>query len=193
MLRNYGEALQKCGPKAALDRTLWLAATSRNAAAIRRELVADVIEACLSPGVMTFDQLTNTILAGSEATSDAGEQRGAAARLQTTVIPPSIARELLRRVIQSLLDRKRLSHFRESARRNGFVDLVAVHIRELKQHGLDAATYAKAAAHHDRSAEHRELAMIYTEYQHQLDSHALCDDEGRHLAAISRLAADQCP
>ena len=91
-LRQYRDALRQAGPIAAVDRTLWLAPTSRTAAAIRQQLVADGLDACLAPGVMTFDQLSNIILSTGEATSVAG-------------IKTSSARELLRRVIQTVVDR----------------------------------------------------------------------------------------
>ena len=96
-------------------------------------------------------------------------------------------------MIKTVLHRGELTHFRDAANRRGFIDLVAHHIRELKEHGLDPAAYAKAAAAHDRAAEHRELAIIYAEYQRQLDAHALTDAEGRHIEARNRLAAGAAP
>ncbi len=187
MLGQYRDALRQAGPpglslsKSPIDRTLWLAPTSRGAAAIRQQLVADGLTACLSPGIMTFDQLTGLILASSERSRTAAG------------ISPAARRELLRRVLKTIVGRGELSHFRDAARRAGFIDLVANHIRELNEHGIDPAAYAKAGAGHDRAAEHRELALIFAEYERQLDSHALCDADGRHNAARALLAADACP
>src|SRR5262245_2477978 len=115
MLRQYRDAVCRAGPQGEFDRALWLAPTSRTAATVRQQLT-DGLDACLTPGVMTFDQLTKLILTSGEAPP-------------STFIPASTARELLRRALQSLVDQKRLSHFRDAARRAGFVDLVATHLR----------------------------------------------------------------
>jgi ATP-dependent helicase/nuclease subunit B len=179
LLRQYRSAVRAAAP-AAIGRTLWIAPNERAAASVRRQIVTDGLDACLSPGVTTFDRLPNLILSSREAGPPVG-------------ISAALTRELLRRVITTLAGRGQLTHYGDAARRNGFVDLVTKHIRELKRQRIDPIAYSKAATRHERAAEHGELALIYTEYQRQLDSHALCDSAGRHTIACAALVNDDCP
>jgi ATP-dependent helicase/DNAse subunit B len=180
MVRLYREALRRAGPTGVFDRALWLAPTSRNATLIREQLLADGLDACLAPRIVTFDELTDLILATGATAPAVG-------------LTAAMQRELLRRIIAHSLDADQLTHFADAAGRNGFVDLLAEHIRELQRHGVSPAAYAKSSLRRDRSAEHRELAMLYAEYERQLQSNQLADNESRHAAARDALAANNCP
>ena len=136
------------GQSAGLDRVLWLAPSSRSVAAVRELLIARGLDACLSPGVMTFDNL-----------ADAHSARGQELGLRP--IAPVLQRELLRRVIVRALEDGALKYFADAARRSGFVELLAEHIRELKRHDISPAAYEKISAARGQSPQHRELARLY--------------------------------
>ena len=74
----------------AAGQSLWLAPTARAASAVRDALIDRGVEACLAPGVQTFDGLAKQIISG--------------AKQKVRPISPVAERELLRRVIAAALE-----------------------------------------------------------------------------------------
>ncbi len=162
-----------------LQRLLWLAPSSRAAAAVRDEIIARGTAACLGPGVLTFDELAKLIVAAS--------------KLKMRPISPVLERELLRRVIAASLAAGGLEFYAEAAGRAGFVDLLAEHIRELKRRDIRPEAYSRIVANRGQSQPQQELARLYAGYERQRTSHGLADEEGLHWAARDALADGACP
>ncbi|MEX0585096.1 MAG: hypothetical protein WD176_00535, partial [Pirellulales bacterium] len=160
-------------------RLLWLAPSSRSVTAVREQLIARGLDACLGPGVVTFDDLAEQILFASNS--------------KTRPISPVLQRELLRRVIARALDGEALKFFAEAASRSGFAELLAEHIRELKRHDISPQAYEKIAATRGQPQPHQELARLYADYERQLTAHGLRDEEGTHWIARDALASGACP
>ncbi len=180
LLDRYRQVLRQAGRDGAVGRALWLAPTLRGAAAVRQALLHGGLEACLDPGVLTFDELADRVLTASGN------------RLRR--ISPSMQRALLARIVNRAVADNWLNALRESATRSGFVDLVADHLRELRRRGITADAYAQAAARlPGPSDQHLELARLYSEYARRLATATLCDREGHLWAARDLLAAGACP
>ncbi|HEX3600377.1 MAG TPA: UvrD-helicase domain-containing protein, partial [Lacipirellulaceae bacterium] len=174
LLTRYQHALGR-GRSDGSGRVLWLAPSARSAAMIRDSLVAHGQRASLAPGITTFEELTKHIVA--------------AANLKIRRISKVAERELIRRAVASIQQKKRFKFFAEAALRSGFIDLVAFHIRELRERDIRPAQYARIASASSRDKlRHQELAFLYTEYDRQLTMHGLCDAEGYHWAARDALA-----
>jgi ATP-dependent helicase/nuclease subunit B len=171
LLRRYAEVV-RTGPLP-LSRTLWLVPTGRAAAQLRLQLLEFVTDACLSPGVMTFINFAERILSGSQS------------RLRP--IPPPLERELIRRAVREAIQRGELEFFAQAAQRDGFVDLVADHIRELRRHGINAPLYSRLGAGAHNSSQHQELSKLYNSYQQHLTANALVDGEGIVWAACDAM------
>jgi ATP-dependent helicase/DNAse subunit B len=176
LLELYRSALREAAP--AVGRTLWIAPTSRSAAAVREQLVAGRLDGCLAPGVVTFDELTDRVLAEAEA--------------RIRPISASCQRDLIRRLVAAATCREGGSSI-TAASSSGFVDLVVDHIRELKRRGIEPAAFAKAPSRRPSADEQRELAQIYGDYQQLLAKHRLADREGAIWIARDQLAAGRCP
>jgi len=172
LLGQYRQVLGR-SPRT-FGRSLWLAPNARAAAEIRSQLLNDGLGACLCPGVFTFHQLTNLLLA------DLPEPR----RPLTTVAQ----REFLRRIVEQARANNTLVFFADAAHRSGFVDLLVEHILELKQRGISPAAYAKARPPSGGAQQHLELAALYAEYEAKLAAHRLFDIEGAQWAARDALA-----
>ncbi|MCI0332497.1 MAG: exodeoxyribonuclease V subunit gamma [Planctomycetes bacterium] len=187
LVRRYREALQNCGPlspreafgsrskPSTLGRTLWLAPNARAAALVRGELLADGLDACLEPGVMTFHDLAGLILAETNQ------------RLRP--LRPHTERELLRRVVTRALDNGALTFFAEAAGRTAFIDLLAEHFHELQRADISSDVYAQAVSPRGDEEQQRELAQLYREYERQLETHALINEDSAHRKARDALAA----
>jgi len=174
LVRQYRQVLQTAG--GTVGRALWLAPTSRSAAAIRQQLPSGQFTACLDPGVTTFDALADRVLADSPE--------------PPRVMTPLVERTLLRRVVESALNSKRLAFLAATARRSAFIDLLGEHFHELKRHGVTPADFARSIGSRGDRRQQEELAWLYAEYERLLDEHSLCDEEGRHWAVRDALARD---
>lgn len=177
LVDRYRVAL-KAAQSAGLDRVLWLAPSSRSVAAVRDLVLAHDLDACLAPGIMTFDALADAILL--------------AANVRSRPITPAMQRDLLRLVIATALGDGVLKHFADAARRPGFVDGLAEHIRELERHDIAPASYEKLTATRGQPPERRELAHLYAAYEQLLKSHALVDRERAHSLARDALTSRAC-
>jgi len=175
LVGKYRQILRSAG--AAVGRALWLAPTSRGAAAVREQLLqGGSLGAVLDPGVMTFASLTRRILGAIASPPRATS--------------PFQERELLRRVIDSAAQANRLEYLAAMARRSSFVDLVLEHIQELKRYGVSPAAFARSAGSRGEPRQQRELAQLFAEYERLLAAHRLADEEGRHIAAREALATE---
>ena len=178
LVDHYRVAL-KSAQSAGLDRALWLAPSSRSVAAVRDLVLSQDFDACLAPGIMTFDALADAILL--------------AANVRVRPITPAMQRDLWQRVIATALGDGALKHFADAAKRTGFADGLAEHIRELKRHDIAPAAYEKITAGRGQPPERRELARLYTAYEQLLKSHALADRESAHSLACEALTSGACP
>ena len=174
LVSQYCRVLQASGPR--VGRALWLAPTSRAAAAVREELLREGLSACLDPGVTTFDALARRVL-----TNVAEPPR---------ILPPLASRVLLRRVVSAALDGKQLNHLADAARRSSFVELLQEHIQQLKRHGVPPAAYARSIGSRGDPRLQQELALLYSNYEQLLAEHRLVDTEGCHAALRDALAGD---
>jgi ATP-dependent helicase/nuclease subunit B len=181
LVDRYRQVLRRAGRGGTVAGALWLAPTARSAAAVRQMLLADALDACLNPAVMTFDELADRAL----ATAGRHLHR----------LSPCMQRALLAHVVEWAGEGKLLDTLRPSANRSGFVDLLADHIRELRRRGVRPEDYAATVAGttRDRRDQQVELSLLYSEYERRLRSHSLCDQEGRHWAVRDLLATDDCP
>jgi ATP-dependent helicase/nuclease subunit B len=172
LLSRYRQALAGLPGSA-----LWLAPTQRSAAAVRRRLLDNDLSACLSPGVMTFDQFAASVL-----------------RSSATAGRPISALEK-RRLVASLLKAEasagRLRHFAAIADKPGLVDLVSEWISELKRLEIWPEEFRDACQRRTLSDKDRELVSLYEAYQRKLTAHDLYDAEGRFWAARARLREGQ--
>src|SRR5437763_14670088 len=66
-LIGQSRAALEQAPRTSFDRSLWLAPNGRTAAGVRDALVRRGLSACLTPGVLTFEDLTHQVLAASGA------------------------------------------------------------------------------------------------------------------------------
>jgi ATP-dependent helicase/DNAse subunit B len=160
------------------NRALWLAPNGRTAAVVRDELVGTGLTACLHSGVLTFEDLTDQVLATSNA------------RLKP--IDTILKRELVRRVVENAREKQKLSFFSDAASQPGFVGLVAEHITELKRRNIRPDAYSTAAIRAVSDLEQTELAHLYRDYETLLAKHGLIDREGAHEAARDALAENTC-
>jgi ATP-dependent helicase/nuclease subunit B len=152
---------------------VWLAPSSRAAAAIRDELAAKADSTILTPGVMTFDDLARKVVAASG--------------VKTRLVSSSIRRDLLRRVVAKSVAANELELFAEAAGQTGFVDLLVEHIRELKRRDVRPSDYSRTASKL-RQPRLRELAKLYAAYETLLAEHGLWDDERLFYSARDVLA-----
>jgi ATP-dependent helicase/DNAse subunit B len=155
--------------------TLWLTPNFRTAEAIRARLLGDGLDACFWPGVLTFDQLSEQILAATPT--------------RPRWITPLQQRELLQRIVHQALSESKLVRFAASAQRSGFIDVLAAHVQELQRRAISPAVYGRALPPHRDQQQHRELAHLYGQYVRLLAEHNLVDIDGAHLAASAALAA----
>ena len=181
LLHQYREVL--CGDRidsvGRIGTALWLAPTSRAAAATRELLIDDGLAVCLGPGVTTFDDLAISILAS--------------ARSPLRRVNASMERELARRAIRAALRDGKLKVYAETARRDGFVDLLLEHIHELRRRGITTDSYAQLGHRFGNSEAHTERAALYAEYQRLLDDNQLIDAEEAPWTACDVLAEGRHP
>lgn len=178
LVGQYRQSLRRSAP-AARSRVLWLAPTVRGAMQTRQAMLAGGLDACLQPGVTTFDRLADRVLATSNET------------LQ--LLTPCQQRALLHRVVRAAREDKQLDFLADVANRTGLIDLLVEHIRELKRRGVSPETFSKTILPGGNADQQAELAHLYARYEQLLASHGWCDAEGRQWAARDLLASDRCP
>ncbi len=176
LVDRYVESL-KTADRRKFDYHLWIAPSSRSAAQIRESLAAHGATH-LSPGITTFADLSKQIIF--------------AANLKLRPISPAAQRELLRRTIATALTNQRLNFFAKAATRNGFIDMLAEHFSELRQHDIRADTYQRVVSTKGQSTARRELALLFAEYDRQLTEHSLCDNDSLYVIARDALASKAC-
>jgi ATP-dependent helicase/DNAse subunit B len=162
LLRQYADILRS--RPLPLARALWLAPTGRAVAQLRSQLVEMGVDACLSPGLMTFGGLCRRILNSSQS------------RLRP--IAPVVEREIVRRCVRDAAERGELEFYAQTATRDSFVDLVAEHVRELRRRGFAAPMYARVGKMREDATQHAELAQLFSRYEQLLTTHGLVDAEG---------------
>jgi ATP-dependent helicase/nuclease subunit B len=173
LLTRYRLALARQAPGA----TLWLAPTQRSAADIRGRLLADGLTACLTPGVMTFAQFAEGVLAASpQVVRPLGDM---------------LKRQLLRRLIDAENAAGRLRHFRAIADTPGLVDLFVQFISELKRQEIWPDDFRRACQRRGLADKDRELLAVYQAYQDCLLKYQLYDAEGRFWSARELLKKGQ--
>lgn len=177
LVGRYRSVLENA-PACRLDRALWLAPNGRTAAAVREELVRTGLTACLRAGVVTFEDLTDQVLA--------------ATNVRVKPIDLILQRELVRRVIASAIEKKKLSFFADAASRPNFIGLVAEHITELKRRNIRPEDYSIGTSRRAEGREQNELAQLYGDYESLLTDHDLIDRESAHEAARNALAKNTC-
>ena len=96
--------------------TLWLCPTHRSASAIGQQLVDTELVGCLSPNLLTFNQLARHVLAA------------AAPKMRPLSAP--LVRSIVQRLIDASVKAGRLNYFAPIAKTSGFLDLVVAFIGE---------------------------------------------------------------
>lgn len=173
MLDAYRTALSQGN----LGSVLWLSPTHRSCQEIRQQLIASSPGATLAPGVMTFEELAEGVIAASPL-----PVRGVS-RLQK--------RHLLRQLVTTAIAEQRLNYFRPIADTSGFIDQLAEFISELKRLEVWPEDLAKVYSRGGDSAKNWELLTLYEAYQDELNRHHLYDAEGRFWSARAMLRGGQ--
>lgn len=161
LLAHYRLGLRRFHP----GECLWLAPTARSAADVRARLPGRELSACLSPGVMTFDNFAASVL------------RSAADPIYP--ISGVLKRQLLQRLVDEAHQLGELDYFAPIADTAGFVDLLAEFISDLKRHEVWPEQYLAACRRGRSGRKDRELALLYQRYQDGLNQGRLYDAEGR--------------
>ncbi|MBI2824095.1 MAG: PD-(D/E)XK nuclease family protein [Planctomycetia bacterium] len=148
---------------------LWIAPTHRSAQSIRERLLSAGFRACFRPGVMTFAQFAEAVLAASN--------------LIVHPITDLAKRQIVRRLLREEAKRGRLAHFKAIAGTAGLVDLVTEFIGELKRHEIWPEDFERACRQRTWQAKDRDLVALYAAYQRHLNDRQLYDAEGRFWSA----------
>jgi ATP-dependent helicase/DNAse subunit B len=173
LLGRFRRALAELPPLS----TVWLAPTQRAAYELRGRLLTPELDACFSPGVMTFDQFA-----------------GAVVNSATSVVRPMTAamkRHLIRRLVEAAHADGRLTYFGPIAHTPGLVDLLGHWIAELKRLEIWPDEFREACRARGMTPKDRELAELYEQYQLALTEHELFDAEGRFWSARALLREGQ--
>lgn len=173
-LENYRAVLQEQNHRdAAAYSALWICASHYRVERVRAALMEHAPEAALmSPGVMTFATLAETLLAEADRRI---HPLGSLER-----------RWVLGQIAQGLLEEKKLNYFEPIATSVGFAAQLESLITDLKRRDVWPEQLTRQA----KSPKQRELALIYDHYQAHLIRHELYDAEGRFWAARETLAGD---
>ena len=144
--------------------------TQRAADEVRSRLVADgSLRGCFSPGVCTFGQFADAIVAQSD------EPYRPLGRL--------FKRQLIELLLAQANAAGKLEHFGPIAETAGLVDLIAGLISDLKRQGISPERFADLTESIGPSPKNREMAALYAEYQRLLGGHQLYDAEERFWLA----------
>jgi ATP-dependent helicase/DNAse subunit B len=169
LLVRYRQILAEQPDGNASGAALWLAPTKYAAAEIRGQLLQDGLIGCFSPGVYTFEQFAQTVLAASDQP------------------PRYLGRLLKRQLIQRLLAEahaaSRLQYFAPIADTAGLVDLIDGLISDLKRQEVWPERFSQLIETVAPSEKNREIAAVYTEYRRLLDRQQMYDIEGRFWIA----------
>lgn len=173
-LKRFRQALAKQTADGPVGHTLWMAPTQRAADEIRWQLLnAGALNGCFSPGIYTFGQFADSVLAQSE------EALRPLGRL--------LKRQLIERVLAEANKAERLPHFGPIVETAGLVDLVAGLISDLKRQGIAAKRFVDLIEAVGSSPKNQELAGLYAEYERLLSNNLLYDAEERFLLAREML------
>lgn len=168
LVDQYRQVLASAG--AAVGRALWLAPTSRSAAAIREALIGSPeLAACLDPGVTTFDAFALRVLASLSPSP--------------RIVSAFQQRVLVRCAVEAVRAENRLQYLSAMSRHGSFVDLLVEHIAELKRYGVTPAAFARTAGSRGDRRQQEELALLFMHYEELLAAHGLVDEEGAQGAA----------
>ncbi|MCG8584930.1 MAG: PD-(D/E)XK nuclease family protein [Pirellulales bacterium] len=152
---------------------LWLAPTHRAASVVRRRLLSGSLAGFLEPGVVTFEQFADSLVAKSHDIN--------------RPIDRLVQRRVLVHLIHRELNANRLKYFRKVAENGSLVELALDWIIELKRLEVWPDQFEEACAKRGLEARDRELVELYRGYQAHLVSHGLYDAEGRVWSARSYL------
>jgi ATP-dependent helicase/nuclease subunit B len=187
MLAVYRKTLTAAAAAGTPASTLWLAPTRRAVEQVRDRLLGEGLDACFSPNLKTFDQLSSDVIARADASDEIHR----------------IDDRMKRRLIEGLVRRAdaagELRHFGPIAQTPGFIDLAFEWISELKRLEVWPEEFEKACRERDDSTgggvrttrKDRELVGLYKAYQEHLLRHKLYDLEGRIWSARERLQNGQ--
>lgn len=167
------------------ERSLWLAPNRRAVEHVRDRLLNDELPACFSPGIQTFDQFAEQILAYADE--------------EIRPIDERMKRLVIERLLAEAAARGKLKHFASIAETPGLVDLASTFISELKRVEIWPDEFAEAcresaalgAPQGKLSARDQELFALYRDYQATLNRAKLYDLEGRFWSARHMLQAGQ--
>ncbi|MBX7166636.1 MAG: exodeoxyribonuclease V subunit gamma [Pirellulales bacterium] len=153
---------------------LWLSPSQRSSDVVRQGLLGQGQRAMLAPGILTFDQFAQQIVAAS------GEP--------VRRISPTMKRHLLRRSVDTLHAAGRLPVLGPIAATPGLVEELAHWIAELKRHEIWPEDFAGAIEQAKLGPKERELWALYDCYQSLLLEHRLYDAEGQFWLARKLIA-----
>lgn len=156
---------------------LWLVPTHRTVRDIRQRLVDADAPACLQPGVMTFAQFADAVLAAS----------GRPVR----PLAPRARRHLVHWLIQDLHRHGRLKYFRPIAHTAGLLEQFVAWIVDLKRLEIWPDAFRQACQNRGMTAKDREFLAVYEGYQNWLQHLNYYDAEGRFWAAHELLRQGQ--
>lgn len=167
------------------ERSLWLAPNRRAVEHVRDRLLTDELPACFNPGIQTFDQFAEQVLAY------AGEE--------VRPIDDRMKRLLIERLLAEASARGKLRYFASIADTPGLVDLASAFISELKRVEIWPEEFAEAcresaalgAPQGKLSPRDQELFALYRDYQALLNRAQLYDLEGRFWSARRLLQQGQ--
>jgi len=169
LLKHYRQLLTEQPDGNASGAALWIAPTKCSAAEIRECLLQDGLVGCFSPGICTFEQFAQALLAASDE-------------------PPRYLGRLLKRqlILRLLIEAKtagRLNYFSPIAETPGLLDLIDGLISDLKRQEVWPDKFSELIQSVAPSEKNHEIAALYTEYQNLLDRHQMHDIEGRFWSA----------
>lgn len=184
LLARYREVLLRQRKTGRLEATLWIAPNRRAVEQVRERVLRGELSGCFSPGIQTFDQFAEQVLAYADA--------------EVRPIDDRMKRLLLERILQRFAGEGKLRYFRGISHTPGFLDLAAQFVSELKrveiwpEHFEQACRTADGLGPPGKLADReRELIALYGEYQLELTKHSLYDQEGRFWSARHNLQQGQ--
>jgi len=158
---------------------LWISPNHRSAAEVRAQLLTGDFHGCLRPGVMTFAQFAEQVLAASE--------------IAVQPITGLVKRQIVRRLILSRAAAGKLKHFAPIAGTAGLTDLVCELISEFKTQEIWPEEFQTACNSRGMSPKDRDVLALYMDYQNHLTQQNLYDAEGRFWIAREQLKAGARP
>jgi ATP-dependent helicase/nuclease subunit B len=173
LLTRYRKLLAEQPNGNAAGAALWIAPTKYAATEIREQLLDGGLGGCFNPGVYTFEQFGQSLLAASD------EPPRYLGRL--------LKRQLIARLLAEFQAGDRLHYFAPIADTAGLIDLIDGLISDLKRQQISPDTFSQIIESVAPSEKNREIAALYAEYQQLLDRHQMHDIEGRFWSAANFL------